>query len=73
MKIRLMSGAACLLLMISVSSCVHLREYQKSRLNDSEMALGNRKVEKNELNFMSYREAASGANAGKTGGGCGCN
>jgi hypothetical protein len=73
MKKRLMSGVACLLLMISVSSCVHLKEYQKSRLNDSEMALGNRKVEKNELNFMSYREAASCANAGKTGGGCGCN
>eukprot|EP01039_Chlorochromonas_danica_P013754 gene13754-15973_t len=34
------------------------------------MALENRKVEKNELNFQSYREAASGANAAKTGGGC---
>jgi len=56
-----------------VTSCVHLKEYQKSRINDSEMALSNRKVEKNELNFESYREAASGANAGKTGGGCGCN
>ncbi|MDB5006009.1 MAG: hypothetical protein JWQ84_1379 [Mucilaginibacter sp.] len=64
---------ACLVLMISITSCVHLKEYQKSRLNDSEMALGNRKVEKNELNFQSYRESASGANAGKTGGGCGCN
>jgi hypothetical protein len=57
----------------SFTACVHLREYQKVRLNDSEMTLGNRKVEKNELNFQSYREAASGANAGKTGGGCGCN
>ena len=57
----------------ALSSCVHLKEYQKSRLNDSEMALTNRKVEKNELNFQSYREGASGANAGKTGGGCGCN
>ena len=65
--------AACLVLGISATSCVHLKEYQKNRLNDSEMALGNRKVEKNELNFQSYREAASGANAGKTGGGCGCN
>ncbi len=37
------------------------------------MALTNRKVEKNEMNFQSYREAAAGANAGKTGGGCGCN
>jgi hypothetical protein len=64
---------AFLLITLSVTSCVHLKEYQKYRLNDSEMTLGNRKVEKNELNFQSYREAASGANAGKTGGGCGCN
>jgi hypothetical protein len=62
-----------LVAMMSISSCVHLKEYQKSRINDAEMALGNRKVEKNELNFQSYREAASGANACKTGGGCGCN
>ncbi len=65
--------AICVLAAISLSSCVHLKEYQKNRINDSEMALSNRKVEKNELNFESYREAASGANAGKTGGGCGCN
>ncbi|MDE3143004.1 MAG: DUF4266 domain-containing protein [Bacteroidota bacterium] len=56
-----------------LSSCVHVKEYQKNKLNDSEMALTNRKVEKNELNFQSYREGASGANGGKTGGGCGCN
>ncbi len=59
--------------MLIASSCTNLKAYQKSRLSDAEMALGNRKVEKNELNFQSYREAASGANAGKTGGGCGCN
>jgi hypothetical protein len=64
---------ACLLLTLSITSCVHLKEYQKNRINDSEMALSNRKAEKNELNFQSYRESASGANAGKTGGGCGCN
>jgi hypothetical protein len=63
----------CLLLVASLTSCVQLKEYQKNRINDSEMALSNRKVEKNELNFQSYRESASGANAGKTGGGCGCN
>ena len=39
---RLVSVTACAILMLSVSSCVHLKEYQKSRLNDSEMALGNR-------------------------------
>lgn len=54
-------------------SCAQVKEYQKSRINDSEMALSNRKVEKNEQNFQSYREGASGANGGKTGGGCGCN
>ncbi|MFI5137546.1 MAG: DUF4266 domain-containing protein [Sphingobacteriales bacterium] len=70
---RFVKVVACFLLVLSVTSCVHLKEYQKSRLNDSEMALTNRKVEKNEMNFQSYREAASGANAGKTGGGCGCN
>jgi hypothetical protein len=64
---------SCLLLAVSFTSCVQLKEYQKNRINDSEMALSNRKVEKNELNFQSYRESASGANAGKTGGGCGCN
>lgn len=65
--------SACFLLVASLASCVNVKEYQKNRINDSEMVLSNRKVEKNELNFQSYREAASGANAGKTGGGCGCN
>ena len=55
------------------SACTTVKEYQKNRLNDSEMTLGNRKVEQSELNFQTYREGASGANAGKTGGGCGCN
>jgi hypothetical protein len=70
---RLLKFTGYLLLIAGASSCVQVKEYQKNRLNDSEMALGNRKVEKNELNFESYREAASGANASKTGGGCGCN
>jgi len=54
-------------------SCSTVKEYQKSRINDSEMTLANRKVEKSELNAQSYREGSSGANSGKTGGGCGCN
>lgn len=55
------------------SSCKPVKEYQKNKLNDSEMILGNRKIEKTELSFQGYREGASGANAGKSGGGCGCN
>jgi len=70
---QLIYACSFLLLTASITACSNLKEYQKSRLNDSEMALANRKAEKNELNFQSYREAASGANAGKTGGGCGCN
>lgn len=54
-------------------SCSPVKEYQKQYLNDAEMELSNRKVQKFETNFHSYREAASGANGGKTGGGCGCN
>ena len=69
--ITAMAGAA--LFMTPVVSCKTVKEYQKSKLNDSEMSLGNRKVEKTELSFQSYREGASGANAGKSGGGCGCN
>jgi hypothetical protein len=57
----------------ALSSCTSVKEWQKIRINDGDMVLGNRRVEKNELNFQSYREGAAGANAGKTGGGCGCN
>jgi len=56
-----------------ITSCTTVKEYQKNKLNDAEMTLSGRKVERTELNFQSYREGASGANGGKTGGGCGCN
>ena len=61
------------MLAILATSCKPVKEYQKSKLNDSEMSLSNRKVEKTELSFEAYREGAAGANAGKSGGGCGCN
>ena len=56
-----------------MSSCVSLKEYQKSRINDSEMELAARKAEKFETSFYLYREGATGANGGKGSGGCGCN
>ena len=55
------------------SSCTTVKEYQKNRINDAEMELGARKIQKTELSFQTYREGASGGNGGKTGGGCGCN
>ncbi len=56
-----------------LTSCESVKEYQKGKLNDSEMVLSNRKIQKTENSFQTYREGASGANGGKTGGGCGCN
>lgn len=60
-------------MLVLASSCKTVKEYQKNKLNDAEMTLGNRTIEKTELSFQGYREGSSGANAGKTGGGCGCN
>jgi len=57
----------------TLSSCTTVKEYQKNKLNDGEMTLSSRKIQKTESSFQSYREGASGANGGKTGGGCGCN
>lgn len=54
-------------------SCTVLKEYEKVYINDEEMALVVKSLERFEMNFQVYREAAAGANGGKTGGGCGCN
>lgn len=55
------------------SSCVVVKEYEKVNLNDPDMALSDKKADRNVETMHAYREAASGANGGKTGGGCGCN
>lgn len=54
-------------------SCASVKGYQKNKINDAEMALGHRKIEKTEISFLFYREGSGGANGGKSGGGCGCN
>jgi hypothetical protein len=58
---------------VFLQSCTAVKPYQKSKINDSEMDLASRKAEKFEQSFYLYREGASGANGGKSGGGCGCN
>ena len=75
MILKKMSGpvAMAFVMLIFISSCTTVKEYQKGKLNDAEMVLGARKIQKTEMSFQSYREGASGANGGKTGGGCGCN
>jgi hypothetical protein len=54
-------------------SCVSVKEFQKNKINDAEMELSLRKIEKGDNYFQSITEAASGADGGKVGGGCGCN
>lgn len=61
------------LISLCTASCTPVKEYQKQYINDSEMTLSSQKTEIFENSFQSYREGASGANGGKTGGGCGCN
>ncbi len=72
-QIKILTGIFVLGLLATLTSCTVVKEYDKNKLNDAEMVLGNRTIEKTELNFQSYREGSSGANAGKVGGGCGCN
>jgi len=61
------------LIIFALSACTVVQDYEKVNLNDPDMALSADKIDRFETNFQSYREAASGANGGKTGGGCGCN
>ncbi|MDA3890541.1 MAG: DUF4266 domain-containing protein [Salinivirgaceae bacterium] len=70
-----MNRKLILLIIIAVffTSCVTVKEYEKININDPDMALSDRKSNRNVSTFHSYREAAVGANSGKTGGGCGCN
>ncbi|MEH6536014.1 MAG: DUF4266 domain-containing protein [Psychroserpens sp.] len=56
-----------------MTSCVAVKEYEKVNINDPDMVLADKKSDRNISTAHSYREAASGANGGKTGGGCGCN
>lgn len=72
-KKRMKVWGTAMIVVITMYSCTTVKEYQKNKLNDAEMILSSRKIQKTESSFQSYREGASGANGGKTGGGCGCN
>ena len=58
---------------ICLQSCTAVKEYEKQKINDTTMKLSAQTTERYETSFQVYREAAAGANGGKTGGGCGCN
>lgn len=65
--------SCCIMILVTVASCATVKEYDKAILNDEEMTLAAKSLERFETNFQIYREGSSGANGGKTGGGCGCN
>ena len=62
-----------LFVLVLLQSCTSVKEYEKEKINDVDMKLASRTAEKYEPTFQVYREAAAGANGGKSGGGCGCN
>jgi len=68
-----MRTCLCLLILILLEGCDSVKEYEKQAINDPDMKLSAHSSERYETNFQVYREGASGANGGKTGGGCGCN
>ncbi|MGZ9736238.1 DUF4266 domain-containing protein [Flavobacterium sp. GNP002] len=59
--------------LLILQSCSSVKEYEKEKINDPDMKLSARTAERYETSFQVYREAAAGANGGKSGGGCGCN
>lgn len=59
--------------LLMLSACASVEEFQKGAINDDDMKLSDSKIKVFDTNFQSYREGASGANGGKSGGGCGCN
>ncbi len=69
----LLGGFFCSLLAGGLASCVAVKGYEMVNLNDPDMVLSPSGQEGQQSIFQSYREGASGANGGKTGGGCGCN
>lgn len=60
-------------MVVTFTSCTVVKEYEKVNLNDPDMVLAKKPSDRFITNFQVYREAASGANGGKSGGGCGCN
>ena len=69
MKKLILAGA----FLAALQSCSAVKEYEKVNINDPDMELSMKSIDRFETNFQAYREAAAGANGGKTGGGCGCN
>lgn len=60
-------------LLLFLSACMPIKEYQKAKLNVEAMQLESDLLDSFESDFESYREGAVGGNNGNRGSGCGCN
>lgn len=72
-KMNIGTGLILLAVTFLFGACATVKPYEKNKINDAEMQLSMRKVEKGDREFQTITEGASGANGGKVGGGCGCN
>lgn len=70
MKIKLLLSGFGLLLILQ--GCVSVEAYQRMYLDDPDMELAPKKLERFETDAETYREGAAGGNQGTAGGGCGC-
>ncbi|NND95688.1 MAG: DUF4266 domain-containing protein [Flavobacteriales bacterium] len=73
MKKKLNKFLLMLVALLSLNSCVVLKGYEMVEINDPDMELSDMSIDRFNITFQGYREAASGGDGGKTGGGCGCN
>jgi hypothetical protein len=73
MRNTIKTGLFAVMLLLLASACANVKPYQKMHLNDADMQLSDYKMAGVETNAETYREGASGATGGKSGGGCGCN
>ena len=58
--------------LLFTQGCVTVAAYQRMYLDDPDMILQPRKLERFETDVETYREGAAGGNQGTAGGGCGC-
>ena len=72
-RLSLFYGILVIACGVLTSGCASIKGFEKMYVSDEEMQLREKSIEQFEINVETYREGASGANGGQTGGGCGCN
>lgn len=70
---NLLLSLITILIIFFFLGCSSSAQFNKAYLSDEDMLIGLKKIQTTEISSTTYREGASGANGGNTGGGCGCN